>query len=121
MNDKTQYVYRDLRCLIDEQTKEPIRVYVPKDRIDDFDSISKTAFEAGRRMKAALTSSPIVKLGMETPSTFDPNVTVEQHAQDLRDFMNSATSEQLKKFKVAAEILTQNKKDCEQFKGRDGL
>jgi hypothetical protein len=56
--------------------------------------------------------SPIVKLGMEIPSTFDPNVTVEQHAQDLRDFMQ---------FKVAAEILTQNQKDCEQFKGRDGL
>jgi hypothetical protein len=110
--NNAQYVYRDLRCLIDEQTKEPIRVYVPKDRIDDFDSISKTAFEAGRRMKAALTSSPIVKLGMETPSTFDPNVTVEQHAQDLRDFMQ---------FKVAAEILVQNQKDCEQFEGRDGL
>lgn len=65
--------------------------------------------------------SPIVKLGMEIPSTFDPNVTVEQHAQDLRDFISSATSEQLKKFKVAAEILVQNQKDCEQFKGRDGL
>jgi hypothetical protein len=98
MND-TQYVYRDLRCLIDEQTKEPIRVYVPKDRIDDFDSISKTAFEAGRRMKAALTSSPIVKLGMEIPSSFDPDFTVEQHAQDLRDFM---------RVKVAAEISTQS-------------
>jgi hypothetical protein len=34
---------------------------------------------------------------------------------------HSVTSEQLKKFKVAAKILLQNQKDCEQFKERDGL
>jgi hypothetical protein len=29
--------------------------------------------------------------------------------------------EDLEKFKIAAEILAQNEKDCEQFKGRDGI
>jgi hypothetical protein len=29
--------------------------------------------------------------------------------------------EEIEKFRIASEILIQNKKDCDQFKGRDGL
>lgn len=65
--------------------------------------------------------SPIVKLKGEIPSSVSPHVTVEEFSQDLKNFMNAMNEEQHAKFKKAAEILAQNKKDCEQFEGRDGL
>ena len=32
--------------------------------------------------------SPIVRLGMEVPSSFDTTTTIEEHSQDLKDFLN---------------------------------
>jgi hypothetical protein len=72
-------------------------------------------------IKKNTNPSPIVKLGMETPSTFDPDVTVEQHVQDLRDFINVLTDDQLRKFKIGSEILTENINQTEQFKNRTGI
>jgi hypothetical protein len=72
-------------------------------------------------IKKNTNPSPIVKLGMETSSTFDPDVTVEQHVQDLRDFINVLTDDQLRKFKIGNEILTENINQTEQFKNRTGI
>jgi hypothetical protein len=65
--------------------------------------------------------SPIVKLKGEIPSSVSPNVTVEEFSQDLKNFIGAMSEEQKNNFRVAADILEQNKKDCEQFEGRDGL
>jgi hypothetical protein len=70
----------------------------------------------------ATKQSPIVKLKGEIPSSVFPHVTIEEFAQDLlKNFIGAMSEEQKNNFRVAAEILAQNKKDCEQFEGRDGL
>jgi hypothetical protein len=66
-------------------------------------------------------SSSIVNVETGTLSAFDPVVTTEQQAQDSRDFISSEIFKRMKEFKIAAEILLQNQKNCEQFKERDGL
>ena len=65
--------------------------------------------------------SPIVRLGMEVSSSFDTTTTVEEHSQDLRSFLDGMSEDQKNNFRVAAEILEKNKKDCDQFEGRDGI
>lgn len=49
-----EYVYRDLKCLIDSNTQEPLRIYIPKDEVDRYNEISKRAYESGYRFRLEL-------------------------------------------------------------------
>jgi hypothetical protein len=55
----SEYVYRDSECMVDLEG-EPIRLYVPKDEIDDYDEISRRAYESGRRFRMALQQEGII-------------------------------------------------------------
>jgi hypothetical protein len=55
-----EYIRRDLRCLIDVNTQEPIRIYVPKDEVERYNEISRKAFEAGYRFRQGLIKVGIV-------------------------------------------------------------
>ncbi len=55
-----EYVYRDLDCLIDSKTGLPIRIYVPKDKVEDYNEISKRAYESGNRLREVLKESGVV-------------------------------------------------------------
>ena len=55
-----EYVRRDLECLIDVETQEPIRIYVPKDEVERYNEISRKAFEAGYRFRQGLIGTGVL-------------------------------------------------------------
>lgn len=55
-----EYVYRDMECLRDLDGN-PIRVYIPRDKVDYYDEISRVAYESGLRFKQALINEGVIE------------------------------------------------------------
>ena len=55
----------------------------------------------------------------------EAETTGKEHRESFEEYFKNQKCEwsegDLEKFRIAAEILSQNKKDCEQFKGRIGI
>lgn len=55
-----EYVYRDLECLVNSIDGKPIRIYVPKDEIEEANVMAQAGYEAGYRLMMALQESGVV-------------------------------------------------------------
>jgi len=55
-----EYMYTDLECLRD-MNGDPVRVYVPKDEIEDYNEIAKRARESGARLRQALKEEGVIE------------------------------------------------------------
>lgn len=53
-------MYTDLECLRD-MNGDPVRVYVPKDEIEDYNEIAKRARESGARLRQALKEEGVIE------------------------------------------------------------
>jgi len=54
-----EYVYRDMECLVDLEGN-PIRVYIPKDEIEQYDELCMRARESGMRFRKALQLEGVI-------------------------------------------------------------